>query len=448
MTSNIETKTINGLLQLRKNNMLTVNSEYQRGAVWNAIQQKKLIDSVLRGYPLPVIYLHHKKRVVEGMTREDLEIIDGQQRINALQLFREGGLNLFDPISDDKVARFPQFIKDLPCPWGGKNFDSLNPDLQKLFCDTKISVAIIDTEFEDEARDLFIRLQSGLPLNAQEKRDAWPGGYTEFVLKFGGKSNNIKYAGHNFFKELIQKTSVDRGQIRQLCAQSAMLYFENAAKNQRLDIGTSSIDDYYYKNVGFDVSSLEAAKFRAVIDKIYSLIGNRGIKKLKGHEAIHLILLVSSLIDQCTPSWESKLLWAFEEFRKDSLDSKVSKNGEYWDNYVQWTMTSSDTKNSLSRRHIFFTEKMYEIIKPHFKDSIRAFGEEERQLVYYRDGKKCGVCNAEIAWSDLEIHHIVEHQYGGQTSLDNAVSVHAKCHPKGDAAIEYARTRASDINPN
>jgi hypothetical protein len=30
----------------------------------------------------------------------------------------------------------------------------------------------------NEARDLFVRLQAGMPLNSQEKRDAWPGQFT------------------------------------------------------------------------------------------------------------------------------------------------------------------------------------------------------------------------------------------------------------------------------
>ena len=438
MTSRIETKTINGLLQLRKSNMLTVNSEYQRGAVWNQTQQKKLIDSVLRGYPLPIIYLHHKKREVEGMTKDDLEIIDGQQRINALELFKEGGLNLFDPIKDDKIARFPKFIKEKDCPWAGKNFDTISQELQKTFNETQISVALIETDSDDEARDLFIRLQSGLPLNAQEKRDAWPGAFTEFVLKFGGKANNIKYPGHNFFKELVAKPSIDRGQIRQLCAQSSMLYFENAVNDNWYDIGTASVDDYYYKNLGFDMFSLETAKYRSIIDKLYSILGNRGIKKLKGHEAIHLILLANTLMETCAPSWEAKLLFAFEEFRNESIISKSQKAGEYWENYVQWTMTSSDSKQSISRRHKFFTEKMFELIKPIIKDSTRIFGDSERTIVYYRDKKRCAVCGTEIKWDDLEIHHVLEHQHGGRTNTDNAVSCHSACHPKGNAAIEFA----------
>ena len=118
-------KKISELLELKQNNMLTVNPEYQRGAVWKDPQQKKLIDSVFRSYPLPLIYLHHKKKTVAGMQREDLEIIDGQQRINALNKFGQNALKLFDPVKDDKVARFPIFIKNLPCPWAGCDYNSL-----------------------------------------------------------------------------------------------------------------------------------------------------------------------------------------------------------------------------------------------------------------------------------------------------------------------------------
>ena len=94
MNISFETISVEDLLQLKANNMLTVNAEYQRGAVWGKSQQKRLIDSVMRGYPLPLIYLHHLKRNVAGMQREDLEIIDGQQRIDALTNFAHGTFKL------------------------------------------------------------------------------------------------------------------------------------------------------------------------------------------------------------------------------------------------------------------------------------------------------------------------------------------------------------------
>jgi uncharacterized protein with ParB-like and HNH nuclease domain len=53
---------IKDLINLYKNKMLVANPEYQRGVVWGNKQKKKLVDSVLRGYPLPLIYLHYIKK--------------------------------------------------------------------------------------------------------------------------------------------------------------------------------------------------------------------------------------------------------------------------------------------------------------------------------------------------------------------------------------------------
>ena len=110
MQATPERYSIASLIDYKKNGMLAANPEYQRGAVWKTIQQKKLIDSIMRGYPLPVIYLHHIKKGVPPFSRDDLEIIDGQQRINAISLFHAGGFKLFDPVADAAVARFPAFI--------------------------------------------------------------------------------------------------------------------------------------------------------------------------------------------------------------------------------------------------------------------------------------------------------------------------------------------------
>ena len=109
MKATTETKSVQDLVDLMGHGLLKANPEYQRGPVWTKIQQRKLIDSLLRGYPLPLIYLHHIKKSVAGMQREDLEIIDGQQRIKALYDFSEGAFKLLDPTADDNAAKFPSF---------------------------------------------------------------------------------------------------------------------------------------------------------------------------------------------------------------------------------------------------------------------------------------------------------------------------------------------------
>lgn len=430
---------IEDLLDLKRNNMLTVNPEYQRGAVWKDIQQKKLVDSVLRSYPLPLIYLHHKKKTVAGMQREDLEIIDGQQRINALLHFAENSLKLFDPIKDDKIARFPKFIKNSPCPWAGCSFIGLPQDLKNKFNNTELFIVKIITDNEDEARDLFIRLQAGLPLNPQEKRDAWPGGYTEFVLNFGGKNDIIRYQGHDFFKKIVKQknASADRGATRTLCAQIGMLFFERATENNWMDIGTQAIDDYYYKNLDFDINGNSVNKFSKVLDTAVEIFSGYKGKKLEGYEAIDVILLINSLSEDYTRSWQNQFFETFDKFRKLLAEAKKNNEGDFFSDYGRWTSTQASNSYSLYLRHRFFSEFFIRSLNPKLKDPTRLFGQLDREIIYYRDNKKCAKCKVEIKWEDLEIHHIEEHQSGGATSIENGIAVHRLCHPKGLEAVAF-----------
>jgi hypothetical protein len=425
---------IRDLLDLRKNSMLTVNPEYQRAAVWKPAQEKKLVDSVMRRYPLPLFYFHHKVRSVAGLVSQTLEVIDGQQRINALYNFSEGAFRLFDPVKDDKAARFPNFIKEAPCPWAHCDFPSLPADLRKQFLDTEVFIVKIKTDVEDEARDLFIRLQAGLPLNAQEKRDAWPGGFTELVLRLGGKQEIVRYPGHEFFRNVVKRSPRDRGEVRQLCAQICMLFFERAAHGNWIDIGTQEIDDYYYRHLDFHVDAPATDRLKRVLDIAVRLFADMTSPKLKAYEAIHLVLLIDGLLDEYSKSWQDNFLDAYDHFKANMASAKKQQAGEYWSEFGAWTQTSSASARTIQRRHAFFVAKMLLRLQPVLLDPNRIYGELEREIVYYRDAKKCAVCDDTIRWPDLEIHHVEEHQAGGATSLENAAPVHKDCHPKGHNA--------------
>lgn len=82
---------------------------------------------------------------------------------------------------------------------------------------------------------------------------------------------------------------------------------------------------------------------------------------------------------------------------------------------------------------------MRELLNPLVKDSQRLFGALERELIYYRDEKRCAVCRAQVVWSEVDIHHIEEHAQGGRTTLENGALVHRHCHPKGATAREFAK---------
>lgn len=420
--------------------MLYVNPEYQRGQVWTLAQKKRLVDSVLRGYPIPLFYLHHISKEVAGHKREDFEIIDGQQRITALYEYREGNFKLFDPGADAEEAQFPAFIQEQPCPWAGKRFEELTPQLQQQMLSTKLATVLIETGVSNEARDLFIRLQAGMPLNSQEKRDAWPGNFTEYVLKVAGKPELPKYPGHDFFKNVMKAKQRNRGEFRQLAAQIVMLYQTRRETGRFCDINREAIDVFYYKNLDFDSNGLEAKRFSQILDTLTRLLGDGKRKKVIGHEAISLVLLVDSLWDDYTRSWEKQFADAFDVFKMkvaEATKQRREQPTEYWLSYGQWTRANSDRAASIEARHKFFAEKMHAALKPQLKDPLRIFGQLEREIIYLRDRKQCQApgCGAEALWADVEIHHVEQHSAGGPTTLANGAVVHKHCHPKGSKGV-------------
>lgn len=67
-----------------------VNRRYQRKLVWSLEEKQNFIDSIARGYPVPIILLAETKRV--GASH--FEIIDGMQRLNAIMSFIENSFTL------------------------------------------------------------------------------------------------------------------------------------------------------------------------------------------------------------------------------------------------------------------------------------------------------------------------------------------------------------------
>ncbi len=150
-------------------------------------------------------------------------------------------------------------------------------------------------------------------------------------------------------------------------------------------------------------------------------------------------MLADTLWDDYARNWEERLPDALDEFLAAVAEGNLTKKdptpSEYWSQYAQWTRVNSDRGETIGLRHSFYQAKMRENLYPLLpKDPLRAFGELERSVLFYRQRKKCLVCDGAMLWADVEIHHVDEHSKGGATKLENGAAVHKKCHPK--SAVE------------
>jgi len=82
----IQAKSVQSIFQLYTENLLIVNRRYQRKLVWSLEEKEKFIDSLVKGYPIPMI-LASRSNIGSA---SEYEILDGLQRLNAITSFIEG----------------------------------------------------------------------------------------------------------------------------------------------------------------------------------------------------------------------------------------------------------------------------------------------------------------------------------------------------------------------
>ncbi|MBI4534746.1 MAG: DUF262 domain-containing protein [Ignavibacteriae bacterium] len=166
---------VENLAEAWNSGSLARNEEYQRGEAWTLQQKQALVDSLLRDYPIPPLFLQMKTMAgLGGKTSDRWEIVDGQQRILALRDFAGDKFPLLDPT--DKRLKLPASMRKTSVPWANRTCSGLDAAIRSKFAGTLIDVyEISHVSSPDEVRDLFIRLQSGTALTRQQIRDAWPG---------------------------------------------------------------------------------------------------------------------------------------------------------------------------------------------------------------------------------------------------------------------------------
>src|SRR5947208_17143238 len=77
------TKSILDLFHLYDQGHLELEPGFQRQSVWRERDRAKLIESILRNYPLPAIFLYRREE--DGKLVYD--VIDGKQRVESILMF-------------------------------------------------------------------------------------------------------------------------------------------------------------------------------------------------------------------------------------------------------------------------------------------------------------------------------------------------------------------------
>ena len=152
----IQTYPISDFVGWKARGELIISPSFQRRLVWSQRGKSYLIDTIVRGMPIPPIFI---RQVVHPSRRLTVrEVVDGQQRISAILDFINGEFTVL-PSHNPDIAK--------------QKYDALSEHVQEAILSYSLSVNVLNVNSDAEVLDVFARLNSySFPLNAAEKLNA------------------------------------------------------------------------------------------------------------------------------------------------------------------------------------------------------------------------------------------------------------------------------------
>lgn len=175
-----QVRTIDALLGRLKHGEMDLSPDFQRSAnLWNIERKTSLIESILLRIPIPSLYVSEDEN-------GDYAVVDGLQRMSAVAHFVDvESLNKATNGELDQLKLNKKGLRSFQ-ELAGLSFTELERPLQRRIMETELIIHVIRFGTPSEVKfNIFSRLnQGGLPLNAQEIRNAiYPGKWRNKIRK-------------------------------------------------------------------------------------------------------------------------------------------------------------------------------------------------------------------------------------------------------------------------
>lgn len=239
---------------------LIINPDFQRNSVWTSKQKNELIESILMGIPIPIIYLFENKLGKK-------QVVDGRQRITTILDFINNKFKLNN-------------LQILPKVTG--TFSELDPKFQGILEDYQITAYVIQPPTPERVKyDIFDRVnRGGTRLNNQEMRNA---------LYMGNSTHLVEdIVKNDWFKKATNKgISPKRMKDKYLVLRTISFYLLLTNKTQNYSNYNieykSDIDDFLAKSMIYINENNEIVNnlkfvFINALEKIYNILGENAFR--------------------------------------------------------------------------------------------------------------------------------------------------------------------------
>lgn len=173
-------KDIHSVIEMYDNGLLIVDESYQRRSVWNERDNIRLIETILLNYVVPELFFWPSD-IDPDSGKTTIHIVDGQQRINAIDDFVAGEYKL--EVKHLKNETIKQ-------KFGNKFFHEFEPEDRKNFWSYKLTIIDIDKNAsKQDVVEMFNRLNlTDYSLNYQEKRNSLSGDFAKLAKAIASES--------------------------------------------------------------------------------------------------------------------------------------------------------------------------------------------------------------------------------------------------------------------
>jgi hypothetical protein len=227
---------------------LILSPIFQRREVWSEKAKSYLLDTIIRGKPIPKIFM---RNIIDISTKKTkIEIVDGQQRLRAILSYLEDGFRILKVHND---------------LFGGMYYSDLPDDIKRNILEFDISSDILTGASTADILDIFARINTyTVTLNRQELLNS---------KYFGAFKKTVYGLGYEYVDYWIKNGVLTKKQAtRMLEAELASELFI-----QLIDgIQDRKVLENYYKKYDDELpnKSYLEKEFKNNIDQIADIIKN------------------------------------------------------------------------------------------------------------------------------------------------------------------------------
>lgn len=418
-------RTVNEMVLLYRNGQINLDPGFQRQSVWSLVDRRRLIQSIVSGYPLPNIFLY--RRSSRGKTIYD--VIDGKQRLETIFMFmgiRKFKKNLFE-------VRL-ELDEDGLCWWDWPYIRKYAVDVRHRFECFPLQTVEVSGELA-EIVDLFVRINStGKRLTSGERRHA-----RFFDSRFLKEAEKLVHRHRPYLlgQKILSRGQLDRMKGTELFSELLMSIHQSGPINKKtaLDraIGNDSVNGNTLRRI--------TREFTHTMNLIKRMFQNLKQTRLRNSaEFYSLFMLVwemnqKGLVlaekrrNQMAFALLRRLSTGVDELRDQYRQARAAKPRPPYSDYLLTVQGDTDSAATRERRAKILRALLMPIFER--KDTKRVFSPEQRRILWNTEAKhKCVSCHRNLSWDDFTADHVVAYVRGGKTNLDNAQLMCRSCNSR------------------